>query len=246
MNQSFYTGAVTAHEQNKRLGIHGNNLANINTVGFKAEKGRFDNLFNQQIKAADDANLRVGSGASLFMSSTDYRAGAPFRTGKPQDYMIDGDGFFALQDLATGDITLTRKGSFILSSRAVTVTDAAGAQSVEQRWYLSDGQGRFVLDPKGKPIEVTDANAEQQVGIFDCENYDGMMHADGTRFMLAEKNGELRAGKGKLINGYLENSNVDLAEEMTKVIESQRAYSMALKLVQTSDELENTVNNLRG
>ncbi len=245
MNQSFYTGAVTAHQQNKRMTIHGNNLANINTYGFRAEKGRFNSLMYQQIKAEEENQL-VGSGSSLLMSSTDHRAGAPNHTGKPQDYMIEGDGFFALRDLATDEITLTRCGAFTVASRLVNTTNAGGAQVSEQRWYLSDGQGRFVLDQNKNLIEVTDPSAQQPVGIFDCPNYDGMQHLDGTRFIMVEKNGELRKGTGKLIEGYLENSNVELAEEMTKVIESQRAYGMALKLVQVSDELETTVNNLRG
>lgn len=246
MNQSFYTGAVSAHQQNERLGIHGNNMANVNTYGFRAEKGRFDKLIYQQVKAADAEDLRVGSGANLLMSSTDYRSGGVYHTGKPQDYMIEGDGFFALRDLATNEITLTRSGAFSVVPLPVNVADKAGAQTVEQHWYLSDGEGRFVLSNTGNMIEVTDAGAEQPVGIFDCANYDGMQHVDGTRFKPVEKNGALRMGTGKLIRGSLENSNVDLAEEMAKVIESQRAYSMALKLVQVSDELETTVNNLRG
>jgi flagellar basal-body rod protein FlgG len=73
-----------------------------------------------------------------------------------------------------------------------------------------------------------------------------MDHLDGTRFLAVEKNGGLRVGDGTLVRGMLESSNVDLAEEMTKVIESQRAYSMALKMVQTSDEIETVINNLRG
>lgn len=246
MNQSFYTGAVTAYQQNKRMDIHGNNIANINTHGFKAEKGRFSSLVYQQIRAADAEDQRVGSGSSLLMSSTDHRGGSGQQTGRAQDYMIEGNGFFALQDLATNQITLTRCGAFTVTPRPVNVTDASGAQWVEYRGYLSDGHGRFVLSNEGKPIEVTDAGAAQPVGVFDCANYDGMQHIDGTRFMLTEKNGNLQRGTGKLIQGYLESSNVDLAEEMTKVIESQRSYGMALKLVQVSDELETTINNLHG
>ncbi len=236
MNQSFYTGAVAANQQNKRLGIHGNNLANINTHGFKAEKGRFGQLIYQQARAVEDG-LLVGSGANMLMSSTDYNPGAVQQTGKPQDYMIEGDGFFALRDLATDEVTLTRNGAFSVVSLM---------QQGQQHWYLSDGQGRFVLNNAGGLIEVADASAQQPVGIFDYSSYDGMQHVDGTRFIAGGKNGALRQGTGKLICGSLEMSNVDLAEEMTKVIESQRAYSMALKLVQTSDELETTVNNLHG
>ena len=67
-----------------------------------------------------------------------------------------------------------------------------------------------------------------------------------TRFMPVDKNGNLMLGTGTVRRGVLELSNVDLAEEMTKVIEAQRVYSLSLKMVQTSDEIEGTINGLRG
>ncbi len=73
-----------------------------------------------------------------------------------------------------------------------------------------------------------------------------MQQVDGTRYIPVDKNGGLWYGTGRLVQGVLEGSNADLAEEYTKVIESQRAYGMALKMVQTSDEIEATINDLRG
>jgi flagellar basal-body rod protein FlgG len=72
-----------------------------------------------------------------------------------------------------------------------------------------------------------------------------MQRLDDTRFLAADKDGGLRYGTGTLIQGKLEMSNTDLAEEITKVIEAQRAYGMALKMVTTSDEIESTINSLR-
>ena len=77
-------------------------------------------------------------------------------------------------------------------------------------------------------------------------NYDGMEHVGDTMFRAVDKNGGIRVSDGEARQGFLEMSNADLAEEMTKVIESQRAYGMALKMVQTSDEIETTINGLRG
>ena len=110
---------------------------------------------------------------------------------------------------------------------------------------LTDGEGRFVLGTNGNIISVTDTEARQNIGVFDYGNYDGMLHQSGTEFLPVDKNGNLYYATGELVQGALEGSNVDLAESFTKVIEAQRAYSMALKLVQTSDEIENTINNLR-
>jgi flagellar basal-body rod protein FlgG len=161
--------------------------------------------------------------------------------------MIDGDGFFALVDLTTGEITFTRNGAFSLAEyeKATGETDENGQAVTETVMCLSDGDGRFVLSDEGGLIEVTDPDAMQPVGVYDYSVYDGMIRMDGTRFLPVDKDGNLRYGSGTLIQGKLELSNTDLAEEITKVIEAQRAYGMALKVVETSDEIESTINNLR-
>lgn len=246
MNQSFFIGAVGAHQQLKRLTVHSNNIANVNTYGFKAEKGRFTNLMYNHIRAIENDELPSGVGSALWVTDTDFSAGAPVSTERDQDYMIEGDGFFALVDLNTNEISLTRNGAFVISElqRASGEVDDAGAPIMETVYYLSDNQGRFVLSRNGGMIEVEDQHEEQPVGVFDYINYSGMEHIDGTRFLAVDKNGGIRLSESQLIRGMLENSNADLAEELTKVIESQRAYGMALKMVQTSDEIESTINGL--
>ena len=248
MNQSFYIGAIGAQQQQLRLNVHSNNLANLNTYGYKAEKARFQSLMYDDIKAIDDEMLPSGMGMRLSNTDTDFSGGAAVSTGRAQDYMIEGDGFFAVADLKTGEISLTRNGAFTMASlqRASEETDENGQPIMEEIFYLSDGNGRFVLGKTGGMIEMTDANEKQEVGVFDYINYNGMQHIDGTRFLAVDKNGGLRMSDSNVVQGMLEGSNADLAEEMTKVIEAQRAYSMALKMVQTSDEIETTINNLRG
>ncbi len=248
MNQSFFIGAVGAHQQQKSMAVQGNNIANVNTYGFKAEKGRFSALMYENVKGIDNAELASGVGACLWATDTDFRPGTAVSTGQDQDYLIAGDGFFALVDLETNEVSLTRNGAFKIAElqRPSEEVDEYGMPVMEKVMYLSDGDGRFVLSSTGGMIEVTDRTAEQPVGIFDYMNYNGMEHIEGTRFLAVEKNGGLRMGRGTLVRGMLETSNVDLADEITKVIESQRAYSMALKMVQTSDEIETTINNLRG
>ena len=99
--------------------------------------------------------------------------------------MISGDGFFALVDLATNEVSLTRNGAFSIAElqRATGETDEQGQPVIERVMYLSDGDGRFVLSDTGSMIEVTDGDADQPVGIFDYINYNGMEHLDGTRFL---------------------------------------------------------------
>lgn len=256
MNQSFFIGAVGAHQQLKRLTVHGNNIANLNTYGFKAERSRFASLMYDDLKGVGEAAggggdfemLPSGVGAALWTTDTDFKSGAMAETRREQDYAIAGEGFFAIADLATGEITLTRNGAFVISElmRPTGEVDENGQDIQERIYYLSDNEGRFVLSDTGGMIEVEDEHKRQPVGIFDYMNYDGMEHVNDTRFRAIEKNGAIRQGGGELMQGFLEMSNADLADEMTKVIESQRAYGMALKTVQTSDEIETTINNLRG
>lgn len=262
MNQSFFIAAVGAHQQLKRLTVHSNNIANLNTYGFKAEKSRFASLMYDDLKAvgtasegsaaavgdgADFEMLSSGVGACLWTTDTDFKSGAFTQTLRDQDYAIAGDGFFAIADLTTGEITLTRNGAFVISElmRPSGDVDENGEDIMERIYYLSDNEGRFVLSDTGGMIEVENEHEPQPVGIFDYINYDGMEHVNDTRFRAIDKNGNIGMGGGELKQGFLEMSNADLAEEMTKVIESQRAYGMALKMVQTSDEIETTINGLR-
>lgn len=246
MDQSFYTGAVGAHQQLRHLNVHGNNIANVNTFGFKNSKVRFESLMYRGDRRTAEEPTRFGVGTRLLMTSTDYTQGGVADTGNPLDYMIEGDGFFAVADLDTGEITFTRVGAFTIAQRfEETGEEIDGEPVLEPVYYLSDGHGRYVLSTEGGLIRVTDRTATLPVGIFDFGNYDGERNIVNTHFTPVDKNGELWLGTGTLIQGKLEMSNTDLAEELTKVIEAQRAYGLALKLVQTSDEIETTINNLR-
>lgn len=251
MNQSFYIGAVGAQMQQRHLNIIGDNIANLNTFGFKADRTDFTALMYQNHRGAlngeDNTELPMGVGTRVLMTSTDFSQGPVVDNQRSLDYMIEGEGFFALVDLATGEVSYTRNGAFKMSElvRNTGRTDENGDPITEKVFCLGDGQGRFVLSDVGGLIEVTDPAEKLPIGIYDYANYNGMLQIDGTRYMPVEKNGNLWRGTGILRQGYLEGSNADLAEEYTKVIEAQRAYGMALKMVQTSDEIESTINGLR-
>lgn len=241
MNLSFYTAAVGAWQQQDRLNVHGNNIANVNNYGFKAKRPVFSDLMYDYINGAEGDELPRGTGAYMVTADTDFSNRGYTDTGRSMDYAINGDGFFALWDPATGDYSYTRDGSFIMSEYQIE----GNSGELETHWYLSDGFGRFVMGRNGRMVEVTDQNAELPVGIYDFINTNGMENIGENRFVPIEKNGQLRLGAGTLLQGYLETSNVDLAYELSKVIESQRSFTYALKMIQTSDEIETTVNGLR-
>lgn len=246
MNQSFYTGAVGAQQQMNVMNIISNNIANVNTTAFKAEKARFTALLRQQMESVEEGNYSSGVGARLLMTSTDHTDGMLVQTGRAQDYAIRGDGYFALVNLNTNEVTFTRNGAFEITYYERNMgEDEFGNPIIQKVQTLTDGHGNFVLGRNGNIITVTDPNAMQNIGVFDYGNYDGMLHQSSTEFMPVDKNGNLYFGAGELVQGALEGSNVDLAESFSKVIEAQRAYSMALKMIQTSDEIETTINSLR-
>lgn len=247
MNQSFYTAAVGAQQQQQRLNVQGNNIANVNNYGFKAERATFATLMNSGLTGIDNVRVPVGSGAQVIQTSTNHASGAFATTGRSLDYAIEGTGFFALVEPASGEVSFSRTGAFTLSEFQVPTeeVDENGAFILETVYRLADAEGRFVLNRQGGVINVTDPEEALPVGVFDFINYEGMEHAGDNRFQPVDKNGQLRLGAGTVRQGMLELSNVDLAEELAKVIESQRTYSLALKMVQTSDEVETTINGLR-
>ncbi len=245
MDASFYTAAVGAGQQQLRLNVHANNIANLNTYGFRAKRPSFVALMTGPMDGIDE-DLPRGVGSRLELTQTDFTGIGLGSTERKYDYAIDGDGFFALFDPATGLYSYSRDGSFTISERLVDGVDENGDPAQVSAWFLGDGLGRFVLGQDGRPIEIEDASSNDMlpVGVFDFINKDGMLHMGENTVVPVEKNGDLRRGTGRLVQGYLERSNADLAYEMTKVIESQRSFSYMLKMVQTSDEIASTVSGL--
>lgn len=256
MIQAFYSATVGAQQQMRSMDVHANNIANVNTYGFKAQMPAFQSLIYGMLGGIDNRQLPKGSGSVLALTGSDYSAGPLEQTGRNLDYAIVGNGYFALYDPASGEVSFTRDGSFTLSPLQVEEETDEGAEKVsaddiaqtepqmETHYYLSDGEGHQVLGTDGYPIEVTDPSAELPIGVFNIQYQDGLERAGSERFLMNAKNGSIWVSDAQLQRGYLESSNADLATELTGVIEAQRSYSYALKMVTTADEVETTVNDL--
>ena len=253
MNMSFYSAAVGAYQQNLRMGVQANNIANVNTQGFRAEKAAFGELMNRTVTGINNEQLPKGTGTRMIQATVDFSTNGYMDTGRRFDYAISGEGFFALYDIAKEEISYTRDGSFMMAQFWIAPGEGAepgedGEPQLTSEWCLSDNEGRCVLDPEGNFIVIDPENkdAPLEIGVFDFAIHEGMQHADSSRFLATERNGELYLGTGQVKHGLLEMSNVDLTQEFIKVIESQRAFGYALKMMQTSDEIETTINGLRG
>ena len=258
MNMSFYNAAVGAYQQQLRMNVQAQNIANINTQGYRAERAAFGELMNRNVVGIDESRLPKGTGARMIHAPIDFSSRGFQDTGRTFDFAINGDGFFALFDPETQEISFTRDGSFTMSqfwippaADAVPELDENGEEIEPQPtevWRLSDNQGRCVLNPQGNfiVIDPEDRDAPLELGVFDYAIHYGMQHADSSRLLATDMNGQLYLGTGEVRRGLLEMSNTDLTQEFIKVIESQRAFSYCLKMVTTTDEIETTFNNLRG
>lgn len=238
MDISFYTAGVGAKAQQAKMDVLGNNMANVNTAGYKRQSAGFVDLLYSNIREpeATDTQLKVGSGTRMEKTDIKFTSSGLQSTDNPTDYAITGEGFFAVQDPANNQIYYTRDGSFQSSLRA------------DGEFYLVTGGGQLVLDKEFQPIKLGKDNAgtEKLPGIFDFQLKDGMLLQGNNLFSPVAKNGPpILMEDAQPTSGYLEMSNAEVGDEMVKLIETQRAYSMNLKMIQTADQIEEIINNLR-
>ena len=238
MYTSFYTAARGAMEEQEKLNVVGHNLANANNYGYKAKTTVFTDLmyYNLNNYTGEDTRHKAGAGINVEKTNTDFSPKGLITTEEKFDYAINGKGFFMLRSPITNEITYTRNGHFSMSRRG-------------NEFYLVNDNGNFVLDENRNPIRVLDGNAGElsgQIGVYGFNILDGMQSTGNNEFVPVLKNGEpFLMRDAKLIDHALEMSGVDVADDFTRMIEAQRAYSYALKMVQTSDEVVNTINTLR-
>lgn len=243
MNSSILTGATGAIAQQKKMDIIANNLAAVNSAGYKPKIACFAELMQYNMhNQAEATNARQALvGVKLEKDDTNFAQAGLSATDAQLDFAIMGDGFFKLRNPATQEISYTRFGHFIMSEDA----------SRDNEFFLITDQGRRVLDADGQDIRVTLTNDEEyelssDVGIYRFAQKNGMLSVGRNEFIPTEKNGEpYLAGESRAVSGYLEQSGTDASYEFTKMVEAQRAYGFAIKLITTSDEVIQTVNQLR-
>lgn len=250
--QAIYSAASGLKCQQTRLDTIAANLANSNTAGYKSSRVEFrDALYTAMDSPAGDAeqaNLLAGSGVLINATSASFSDGTLTNTGAPLDFAISGSGFFTVAD-AGGEVSYTRNGSFSVSADGN---------------YLVTAQGLYVLDREGNRISLpadrtglrvssdgvlsVDGGGEiAAIGIAEFQNPDGLLAVGNTCFQeTAVSGGPMFAGTdASVVQGSLENSNVDMAQEMALLIRSQRAYSLSSRALQTADDMEGLANNIR-
>lgn len=258
MLRALYSAAAGMQSQQMNLDVISNNLANVNTTGFKKSKIEFQELLYQTTRAPGaeqgsgnvlPTGIQVGEGARPVATSRIFTSGDLTQTGERLDVAIQGDGFFEVQ-LPDGTRAYTRDGAFKTSSDGRIVT--------------SDGlplQGGFQPVPAGTTNITIGANGDVtysgpngttsfQVQLVRFTNPSGLESSGSNLYRETAASGppELGApgenGFGSLNQGYLEMSNVKVVEEMVNLILAQRAYEVNSKAVQAADEMMQQSNNL--
>lgn len=242
MGGSIYMATSGAEVQRLRLQVLSNNLANINTTGFKEDQAMFRLVEQElQMSAPDDI---AASGVNTLMTSvipmtthTDFSKGPLQQTGNPLDLAIEGDGFFSIQ--TEQGVRYTRNGAFAINPDGALATadgdpvmGEGGEITIDGSEVRIDGAGTVMVD--GAPVDklrivtISDVNALQKIGK--------------TLFQLDEAQAsEEQQAFGGVQQGFLEGSNVNAVKAMTELIEVQRGYESYQKMIQTMGEIDTRV-----
>jgi flagellar basal-body rod protein FlgG len=260
MDPALRAAATGMTAQQTRTQVIANNLANVNTPGFKRSRAQFEDLLYQtvqgtQVLGTADAQtnpaIQVGSGTRLAAVQRMHTQGAIDQTGRDLDVAIEGEGFFQVQ-LATGDLAYTRDGSFGISDQGVLVT--SNGQAVVPTINIPNDVSEIGISPtgivsvrRGNDVEPTEVGRLELVRFV---NPSGLLALGQNLYAATAASGTPSVGfpsedgMGRLQQGSLEASNVEIVQEMVEMITAMRAYEINSKAIKTSDEMGQIANNI--
>lgn len=259
MNLSLYSAATGMEAQQLNLNTIANNLANVNTAGFKRSNIEFQDLLYQKPKVAgsQDAGgnivptgVEVGNGSRVASTQKVFTQGQLTQTGEQLDIAISGDGFFEVQK-PDGTTAYTRDGSFKLSATgAITTSDGLPVLSGFQP--VPAGTTSISVSEDGNVTYNTASGSTSfRLQLTRFANPSGLNSLGGNLYQESPASGTPETGSpgelgfGSLEQGYIESSNVNIVQEMVNMITAQRAYEINSKSVQTSDEMLQNVAQLK-
>ncbi len=259
--RSLWTAASGMQAQALNIDVISNNLANVNTSGFKRSRADFQDLLYQNLRIAGAASSsgteiptsnQIGLGTKVAAVAKNFSQGDYKQTGNELDLAIDGRGFFQITT-PEGEIAYSRAGSFKLDGDGNVVT--SDGYLLEPQITIPSNAIQLTVGPDGT---VTVMNAGEltpsEVGKIETARFAnpaGLNATGKNLFMESETSGSPTTGTpgedglGTITQGYLEMSNVNIVEEMVYMIMAQRAYEINGKAIQTSDEMLQMANNVK-
>jgi len=253
MNPALWAAKTGLDAQQTRMAVVSNNLANVNTTGFKKSRAVFEDLLYQNVRQVGGATsqdtqapsgMSLGTGVRVVATEKTYTQGSLNQTGNALDLAISGRGFFQVL-LPDGTLAYTRAGDFQMNNQGQLVTSSGyavqpginipqGAQSITVGY---DGVVSVLLAGASAPTQVG------QVQLADFVNPAGLQPRGENLLVESASSGSAQTGNpglsglGTLNQGMVESSNVNVVEEMVNMIETQRAYEMNTKAIQTTDQM---------
>jgi flagellar basal-body rod protein FlgG len=259
MIRALYTAASGMNAQQANIDNVAHNLANVNTSGFKKSRVEFEDLVYQQMKAPGTPTsqeseapigLEAGLGTRVVASARNFSTGNLRSTSAPLDLAIEGQGFFQLT-LPGGETGYSRAGAFHVNGQGQMVT--ADGVALEPAITIP-ANAMTVSISKDGIVSVTTPGADpQQIGTIELANFQnpaGLQARGGNVFVATIASGDPvtavpgAEGMGTLAQGFLEDSNVSVVEEMVNMILGQRAYEANSRVIRAADEMLQQVNNL--
>lgn len=259
MFQSLYIAKSGLDAQQMRLTTISNNLANVNTTGFKRDRAIFEDLLYQTVRqpgasSSQDtqlpSGLSLGTGVRVVATEKLFTQGNFTQTNNVLDLAIQGRGFFEVL-LPTGTTAYTRDGSFQIDSQGQLVTSSGYA--VQPAITIPANTSSVTIGEDGTvTATITGSATATQIGnlqLIDFVNATGLQALGGNLFAETTSSGAPQAsipgvnGVGSLIQGAIETSNVNVVEELVGMIEAQRGYEMNAKAIETADNMLQYLNN---
>lgn len=258
MPNSLYIGATGMSAQQVQLDAIANNLANVSTPAYKADRVSFQTLFQaaqvDRALAAPGSDLQrtVGMGVAPLMLGKVFSAGELKKTDQPLDLALNGDGFVEVV-LADGGSAYTRALSLQVNRDGLLAT--ADGLPLHQNLNIPTDATGILVDRNGKiSVTVPEESAPVEIGQLELTRFinpAGLLPMGGNLYGPSEKAGEPIVGKpgdagfGSFSQGYLEASNVRLVDQMVALTMTRQAFGIAAQVVQADDEMAGIVNNLR-
>jgi flagellar basal-body rod protein FlgG len=258
MDPGMRTSASGMIAQQKMVDVIANNLANVNTTGFKRSRASFEDVLYETVqgpRATDGQTIvgpmQLGHGVRLAAVTRIHGQGGPETTGRPLDLAIDGEGFFQVQ-MPDGSIGYTRDGSFTLSDTGQLVTNNGNA--LVPGITIPPDASNITISEAGI-VSVTGGTNQQSVEVGKIElarfaNPTGLLSLGGNLYGETVASGQPSTGTpeedgfGTLLQGTLESSNVEVVQEMTDMIAAQRAYEINARAISTAEEMSKSIDAL--
>ena len=241
MLEGLYTAAAGMAAQQQRMDALSNDVANTNTAGYKHVRIGFRDLVYQ---ANGPSGVRTGSGSAVVQLGRGTEQGALQKTDSPLDLAINGEGYFQIRRADTGQIALTRNGSFQADANGRLVT--AEGDSLVPPIQLPRGVNPATISIAADGTIAAGPRRLGQIQLVTVPAPTGLAAAgNGYYTVTAASGGVRRATAASLTQGAVESSNVDLADTMVDLMDAQRSYAMASKAIHMQDQMMEIANGVK-